>query len=100
MIPPLQLKVNIHYNRERGSGKIRVNDEVDVTQPDIVVQDGVIHKIDDIIFPPKLSVSTTEDGEDSISIWDKIKVKLFGAKTMLTVEDIMERFQPYLDQTL
>lgn len=100
MIPPLQLKANIHYNKTRARGKIRINDEVDVTQPDIVVQDGVIHRIDDIILPPKLSVPTTEDSLESISVWDKIKVGLFGPQETMTIEELMRRFQPYIDQTV
>lgn len=100
MIPPLQVKASIHYNKTRGCGKIRINDEVDVIQPDIVVQDGVIHRIDDIILPPKLSTTTTEESQESISVWDKIKAKLFRPKDTMTVEELMERFQPYIDQTV
>lgn len=99
MIRPLQLKAHIHYDKNRGIGKIQINDEVDVTQPDIVVQDGVIHKIDDIILPPKLNAGTTEDGHDSTSAWDRLKAKLLGPKDTMTVEDLLERFQPYLEQT-
>ncbi|CRG83530.1 hypothetical protein PISL3812_00882 [Talaromyces islandicus] len=100
MIRPLQLKAHIHHDKDRGIGKIQINDEVDVTQPDIVVQDGVIHKIDDIILPPKLSAGTTEDGHGSTSAWDRLRVELLRPKNTMTVENLLQRFQPYLQQTL
>lgn len=90
------MKANIHYDKDRKCGKIRVNDEVDVAQADIVVQDGVIHKVDEIILPPKLDINTTGDDPNSSSVWDRMKVKIFGSKDRMPVEELIERFQPYI----
>jgi hypothetical protein len=93
MIPPLYVKASVLKSDLRG--KIRINDQVDVSQTDIVVQDGVIHEIDDILLPPK---PRTESGDsERESFWERTRAKLLGPRSM-TVEELMERFEPYLEQ--
>ena len=91
MIPPLHVKTTISEDGARGT--IRINDAVEVTQADIVVQDGVVHRIDDILLPPKPG-SDSENDPDSESMWGRIQAGVFGPRKM-TVEELMERLEPY-----
>jgi Fasciclin domain len=94
IIKPLQVKVHVVKNGERGT--LILNDAVHVVQSDIVVQDGVIHRVDDILLPPKLETEA-QGPYHSTSAWEKIWLKLFQTDQM-TVEELMERFQPYIDR--
>ncbi|OKL62672.1 hypothetical protein UA08_01174 [Talaromyces atroroseus] len=94
MVKPLQVKVNIVKNGERGA--LILNDAIPVTQSDIVVQDGVIHRVDEFLLPPKPETEA-QNSSHSTPVWKKIWFKLFRANQM-TVEELMERFEPYIDQ--
>lgn len=96
MIKPLHVKVNIVRDGKRG--RIVLNDAVHVTQPDIVVQDGVIHKIDEILLP-SLRFTEYDKSADHSSFWMKIWQHLFHADHM-TVDHLLERLQPYIDQDI
>ena len=95
MIKPLQVKVDIVKNGDRST--LLLNDVIPVAQSDIVVQDGVIHRVDHILLPPKLETETRSPSH-STSVWEKIWFK-FSHTDQMTVEELMERFQPYIYRT-
>ncbi|KAE8326989.1 FAS1 domain-containing protein [Aspergillus sergii] len=94
MIAPLHVNAAILEHESRG--KITINHAVDVVMPDIVVQDGVIHCIDDILLPPK-TFSRPQQNDHRPPVWEMIRTGLFGPRK-LTVEELLERFEPYLTQ--
>lgn len=40
--------------------KIRINDNVNITEADIIAQNGIIHKIDDVLLPPFVYASAVD----------------------------------------
>jgi hypothetical protein len=92
MIPPLHIKVNVEKSTSRN--KIKINDAIDVSQPDIVVQDGAIHRIDSILLPPKASLGENDSGPNSLM--DTIRAAILGPRIM-TVEELMQRFESHLE---
>lgn len=83
---------------------IKINDDVVVSDPDFVVMDGVVHEIDTVLMPPLPKQSEAEeDGESkkskpqsATSSWLRF-LPWNDAPSTMTVEEIMERLQPYID---
>ncbi|CAG8112330.1 unnamed protein product [Penicillium olsonii] len=72
---------------------LSVNDEWEVSRPDIVVMDGVVHEMADVILPRIM------DGEDQLEKqrgWWSIVSRSLNVGG-ITVEDLMERLQPLIE---
>ncbi|CAG8406341.1 unnamed protein product [Penicillium salamii] len=82
-----------HSSKDRRS--LSINDEWEVTRPDIVVMDGVIHEIDGVILPPIMN------GEDQLDKqhdnWWSVVSRSLNIGGGITVEDLMERLQPLIE---
>jgi len=89
------LIVNKHHRQT-----ILLNNEVVVSHPDLIVMDGVVHKIDSVLLPPSLAQENSNEGSHkgggSIGsfvawLWPWSK---HGSK--IGVLELMDRLQPYL----
>lgn len=98
LLPHRNLTASIVNKHHRQT--ILVNDEVVVSHPDLIVMDGVVHKIDSVLLPPSSaqedSYEAFGNGGGSIGsfvawLW---RWSTHGSK--IGVIELMDRLQPYL----
>ncbi|CAI7642150.1 unnamed protein product [Penicillium bialowiezense] len=73
---------------------ILINDEWEVSRPDIVVMDGVVHEMDAVILPPVLEA---EGQSGKNGHWWSIVSRSLHIRGEITVGELMERLQPLID---
>jgi hypothetical protein len=93
LLPKHNLSISIHLDASRHSPKIN---GVEIAQADIVVMDGVIHKMDNILLPPK------PDHEEIVSHQKSWLGSLLGWTAWysdLDIDELVERLQPFIDES-
>ncbi|PGH26368.1 hypothetical protein AJ80_01865 [Polytolypa hystricis UAMH7299] len=77
---------------------IKINGFTPVSVPDIIVKDGVIHVLNDILIPPKKARGRKPDSDDDNN--DRfVHMPFFGnadEAPALTVDELIERLEPYI----
>ena len=98
LLPHRNLTASI-VNRHRRQ-TILLNDEVVISHPDLIVMDGVVHKIDSVLLPPSLAQEDRSKGsyKGRGSIGSSIAWFWPWSKhgSEVGVMELMERLQPYL----
>lgn len=83
---------------KHGRQTIQLNDEVVVNHPDLIAMDGVVHKIDRVLLPPRLAKEESNEKLAGSSVdsflawfwpWSRHDSKI-------EVMELMERIQPCL----
>ena len=98
LLPHCEMTASIINRHDRQT--IQLNDDVVVSHPDLIVMDGVIHKIDRVLLPPRLEEESEEDG--LLSFGSKIVRFLTWfwswrrQDSEIGVVELMERLQPHL----
>lgn len=81
--PPIML-----FREGSGSVRVRGKNVVDVVSPDIYATNGVIHSVEDVLFPPE-DVVTVASGADFLSNLTAAIAKIDGLlATLLSLEDL------------
>ncbi|MCJ1264301.1 hypothetical protein MMC22_004172 [Lobaria immixta] len=98
LLPHRYLTASIVKNHHRQT--LLINDEVVVDHPDLILMDGVVHKIDRVLLPPSLAQGDSNEGSHkgegsigSFASWPWLWRK-HGSK--IGVMELMDRLQPYL----
>ena len=98
LLPQRNLTASIVTRHHRQT--IQLNDEVVVSHPDLIVMDGVVHKIDRVLLPAPLAQEDGYKGAEKAGsrasssvawLWPWSK---HGSE--IGVLELMERLQPYL----
>lgn len=92
--PKHNLSISINMDGSRSCLKIN---EVRIAQADIVVMDGVVHKIDNILLPPKRAQEEVESQQES---WLDSLLRWTAGYSDLDIEELMERLQPFIDDSV
>jgi len=73
---------------------IKINGFVTVAVPDIIVRDGVIHVINDVLIPPRKPRKGKDPlGEGSLPLFAE-----GDAVSVLTIEELVERLEPLVEK--
>lgn len=94
LLPKHNLSISIDMDGSRSVPKIN---EVRIAQADIVVMDGVVHKMDNILLPPKRAQEEVESHQDS---WLDSLLRWTAGYSGLDIEELMERLQPFSDDSV
>ncbi len=89
--------------REGARQTLKIADQAIVRVPDLIMKDGVVHKIEEVLLPPifqknssNSDAGTREVKEDSSRGWFGF-FDWFAEDGRITVKQLMERLQPYVE---
>ncbi len=105
ILPTILSGVNITavVVQEGARQTLKIAGQAVASVPDLIMKDGVVHKIEQVLLPPifqeggsKSDAGTQEVKEDSSRGWFGF-LGWFAEDGRITVEQLMERLQPYVE---
>ncbi|KAK1138741.1 hypothetical protein N8T08_002050 [Aspergillus melleus] len=94
LVPGYNLSISIDAGDSSRSSSPLINNEVRIAQPDLVVMDGVVHKLDTVLLPPR---SPRDDTEWQQQSWFGSLVHWATSSSGVNVGELVRRLEEFVD---